>query len=47
MALAIGTYKPGQPLHLSNGWSITLTGTPAAGDTVEVANALDFGEAFA
>ncbi len=38
-------YTPGQPLTI-NGWSITLTGTPAAGDMVDVANALDFGEAF-
>lgn len=38
-------YTPGQPIII-NGWSITLTGTPSAGDTVEVANALDFGEAF-
>lgn len=38
-------YTPGQPIII-NGWSITLTGTPAAGDKVEVANALDFGEAF-
>ena len=38
-------YTPGQPITIS-GWSITLTGTPAAGDTVDVANALDFGEAF-
>ena len=38
-------YVPGQALTI-NGWSITLTGTPAAGDTVDVANALDFGEAF-
>ena len=38
-------YTPGQPITI-NGWSITLTGTPAAGDTVDVANALDFGEAF-
>ena len=38
-------YTPGQPITI-NGWSITLTGTPAEGDTVTVANALDFGEAF-
>ena len=38
-------YTPGQPIII-NGWSVTLTGTPAAGDTVDVANALDFGEAF-
>lgn len=38
-------YTPGQPLTI-NGWSITLTGTPSAGDTVEVANARDFGEAY-
>ena len=40
-----GTYTPGKPITI-DGWSITLTGTPAAGDTVDVANALDFGEAF-
>lgn len=40
-----GTYTPGKPIVI-DGWSITLTGTPAAGDKVEVANALDFGEAF-
>lgn len=38
-------YTPGQPVTI-NGWSITLTGTPVADDTVDVANALDFGEAF-
>ena len=38
-------YTPGQPITI-NGWSITLTGTPAAGDTVDVANARDFGEAY-
>jgi len=38
-------YTPGQPLTI-NGWSITLTGTPAAGDTVDVANARDFDQAY-
>lgn len=38
-------FVSGQPLTI-NGWSITLTGTPAAGDTVEVANAKDFGQAY-
>ena len=38
-------YTPGQPITI-NGWSITLTGTPAVGDTVTVNNALDLGEAF-
>lgn len=38
-------YVPGQPLTI-NGWSITLTGTPTAGDTVEVANALDLGDGY-
>ena len=45
LASAPMDYTPGQPITI-NGWSITLTGTPAAGDTVDVANALDFGEAF-
>lgn len=40
-----GTYTPGQPITI-DGWSITLTGTPADGDTVEVANAKDFGQAY-
>lgn len=38
-------YVPGQPLVI-NGWSITLTGSPAAGDTVTVANALDLGDGY-
>ena len=38
-------YTPGQPLTI-NGWSIVLTGTPAAGDTVDVANARDFDQAY-
>lgn len=38
-------YVPGQPITI-DGWSITLTGSPAAGDTVEVANAKDFGQAY-
>ena len=38
-------YVPGQPLTI-NGWSITLTGSPAAGDTVTVANALDLGDGY-
>ena len=40
-----GTYTPGKPIVI-DGWSITLTGTPADGDTVEVANAKDFGQAY-
>ena len=36
-----GTY-PAWP----NGWSITMTGTPQAGDTVSVGNAKDLGEGF-
>ena len=40
-----GTYTPGKPITI-DGWSITLTGSPAAGDTVEVANAKDFGQAY-
>lgn len=38
-------YVPGQALTI-NGWSITLTGTPAAGDTVTVNNALDLGDGY-
>lgn len=38
-------YVPGQPLEI-DGWSITLTGTPADGDTVTVANALDLGDGY-
>ncbi len=38
-------YTPGQPLVI-NGWSITLTGSSAAGDTVDVAHATDFGQAY-
>ena len=30
------TYTPGQPIQMG-GWSMTLTGTPAAGDTIAVA----------
>lgn len=33
-------YVPGQPITI-DGWSITLQGTPRAGDTVDVGNALD------
>ena len=40
-----GTYTPGKPIVI-DGWSITLTGTPADGDTVEVANAKDFDQAY-
>ena len=40
-----GTYKPGEPITIA-GWSIILTGTPADGDTVEVANALDLGDGY-
>ena len=43
--IAIGTYKPGEPITIE-GWSIILTGTPADGDTVEVANALDLGDGY-
>ena len=38
-------YTPGQPITI-NGWSITLTGTPAVGDTVTVNNALDLGDGY-
>ena len=34
------SYVPGQPITI-DGWSITLQGTPHAGDTVSVGNALD------
>ena len=43
--IAIGTYKPGEPITIE-GWSIILTGTPADGDTVTVANALDLGDGY-
>ncbi len=43
--IASGTYKPGEPITIE-GWSIILTGTPADGDTVEVANALDLGDGY-
>ncbi len=35
---ATGTYVSGQPIKI-DGWEITLTGTPHAGDSVTVANA--------
>ena len=38
-------YTSGAPISI-DGWSITLTGTPSAGDTVAVHNALDLGEGF-
>lgn len=38
-------FVSGQPLTI-NGWSITLTGTPAVGDTVTVNNALDLGDGY-
>jgi len=31
-----GTYTPGQPITTGNGWSLTLNGTPANGDTVSI-----------
>ena len=40
-----GTYKPGEPITI-DGWSIILTGTPADGDTVTVANALYLGDGY-
>ena len=46
--LAAGqAYVSGQPITI-NGWSITLQGTPKAGDTVTVGNALDpqYGDAY-
>ena len=41
------TYVPGQPISI-DGWSITLQGTPHAGDTVNVGNATDpqYGDIF-
>src|SRR5690606_38112989 len=38
-------YSSGSAIHI-DGWNITLTGTPSAGDTVTVHNALDLGEGF-
>ncbi|MCD2512717.1 flagellar hook-associated protein FlgK [Comamonas endophytica] len=35
---ASGSYVPGQPIRI-DGWEITLTGTPHAGDSVMVSNA--------
>ena len=41
ITLATGlSYVPGQPITIQ-GWSITLQGTPKAGDTVTVSNATD------
>ena len=34
------SYTPGQAIHI-DGWALTLQGTPNAGDTVTVGNALD------
>lgn len=38
-------YVSGQAITI-DGWSITLTGTPTAGDTVSVSNALDLGDGY-
>ena len=40
-----GSYSPGTPISI-NGWEITLTGTPSAGDEVTVGNAKDLGDGF-
>ncbi|MDH1427080.1 flagellar hook-associated protein FlgK [Comamonas aquatica] len=44
-ASAAAPYSSGQAIQI-NGWNITLTGTPAAGDTVSVSNALDLGDGY-
>ena len=38
-----GTYASGEAFTV-NGWRMTLTGTPAVGDTVTVGNTMDLGE---
>ena len=38
-------YQSGAPIQI-NGWSITLTGTPSANDTVTVNNAKDLGDGY-
>jgi flagellar hook-associated protein 1 FlgK len=38
-------YTTGQPITI-DGWSITLTGTPHANDTVTVSNSLDLGDGY-
>ena len=42
---AVVQYRSGQPMTI-NGWSITLTGTPADQDIVTVSNAKDLGDGF-
>ncbi|MDH0200028.1 flagellar hook-associated protein FlgK [Comamonas aquatica] len=42
---AAAPYTSGQAIQI-NGWNITLTGTPANGDTVDVGNALDLGDGY-
>lgn len=44
-ASAAQPYASGQAINI-DGWSMTLTGTPHAGDTVTVSNALDLGDGF-
>lgn len=44
VAVASG-YVPGKEMRI-NGWSITLTGTPAAGDFVTVGRSRDLGEGY-
>lgn len=41
----VGAYVSGQPLVI-NGWTITLTGTPQAGDFVTVQRATDMGAGY-
>ena len=38
-------YSSGQAIQIA-GWNITLTGTPTAGDSVDVSNALDLGDGY-
>lgn len=44
-ASAAQPFTAGQPITV-DGWSITLTGTPQANDTVTVSNALDLGDGY-
>lgn len=44
-ASPLADYQSGQVIQI-NGWKMTLTGTPANGDTVDVSNALDLGDGF-
>lgn len=44
-ASAPQAYVSGQAIRI-DGWSITLTGTPQAGDSIAVSNALDLGDGY-